>query len=138
MGAFPAVTGRIRTAALALCALVLASGAARAEFQIEGEVTALRIEATAAPIEEIFSAITAIYGVTISAAALPEQPVTGVYSGSLQRVIASMLDRYDYVLSVSPDAIEISYLQARGQGTVRIAQGAGRAPRVGATRVDIK
>jgi hypothetical protein len=103
-------------------------GAARGEFSIEGGVSALRVEATQTPIEEIFSAIGAIYGVTITASALPEQPVTGVYEGPLQRVIAAMLDRYDYVLSVSPDTIDIVFLGVRsGQGTtVRVAERAVR------------
>lgn len=123
---------------IALCACLVLAPAAHAEFSIEGEVTALRVEAADTPIEEIFSALTAVYGVTINAAALPEKPVTGVYTGSLQRVIAGMLDRYDYVLSVTPEAIEISYLQSRGQGTVRVAQQGRAAPRPGITRVEIK
>jgi len=112
---------------------------ARAEFSIEGDVAALRVEADQTPIEEIFTAITAIYGVTISAEKLPDRPVSGTYTGSLQRVIAGMLDRYDYVLSVTPEAIGISYLEPRGQGAVRLAQRvAPKGPRPGITRVDSK
>jgi len=115
--------------ALAACAcLLLWCAAARAEFSIEGGVSALRVEATQTPIEEIFSAISAIYGVNVTASALPEQPITGIYSGPLERVIAGMLDRYDYVLSVSPDAIDIVFLGMRsGQGArVRVAEQAGK------------
>jgi hypothetical protein len=126
----------LRAAALCLC-VVLAPATACAEFSIEGDVSALRVEADQTPIEEIFTAITAIYGVAINAEKLPEQPVTGVYAGSLQRVIASMLDRYDYVLSVTPETIEISYLNARGQGGVRVAERTGKpARRQGITRVE--
>jgi hypothetical protein len=126
---------------LAACAcFLLWCAAARAEFSIEGGVSALRVEATQTPIEDIFSAIGAIYGVTITASALPEQPVTGVYSGPLQRVIAGMLDRYDYVLSVSPDTIDIVFLGVRsGQGaTVRVAERAGRPPLPGSVRREAK
>ena len=115
--------------ALAACAcFFLWCAAARAEFQIEGGVSALRVEATQTPIEEIFSAIGAIYGVNITASALPEQPVTGIYAGPLERVIAGMLDRYDYVLSVSPDTIDIVFLGVRsGQGApVRVAEQTGK------------
>lgn len=135
MGILSRVLG-LRAAALCAC-VVLASVTARAEFSIEGDVGSLRVEADRTPIEEIFTAITAIYGVSINAEKLPEQPVTGVYNGPLQRVIASMLDRYDYVLSVTPEAIEISYLQSRGQGTVRVAHQGGKPPRrQGITRVE--
>jgi len=110
--------------ALALCGCLLAPAVAHAEFQIEGSVSELRLEATQTSIAEIFSALSAIYGVTISATVLPDQPVTGVYSGSLQRVVAQLLDRYDYVLTVSPEKIEISFLGVRGgQGAlVQVAQ----------------
>ena len=86
-------------------------------------MSALRVEAAQTPIEEIFSAIGAIYGVNVTASALPEQPITGIYTGPLERVIAAMLNRYDYVLSVSPDAIDIVFLGVRsGQGArVRVA-----------------
>src|SRR5262249_45761665 len=111
-------------ALLALCACLLTPAAARAEYQIEGDVTQLRLEATQTPIDELFSALSAAYGVKISAAVLPDQPVTGGYTGSLQRVIGQLLERYDYVLAVSPDRIEISFLGVRGgQGTlVQVAQ----------------
>ena len=122
--------------ALALGACLLVPSAARAEFQIEGDVTQLRLEATQTPIEEVFSALSAVYGVKISAAVLPDQPVTGIYTGSLQRVVGQLLERYDYVLAVSADKIEISFLGVRGgQGTlVHVAQG-GRMSRPLADRL---
>jgi len=58
---------------LVLCGCLLAPAVAHAEFQIEGSVAELRVEATQTPIEELFSALSAIYGVTISATVLPDQ-----------------------------------------------------------------
>jgi len=120
-----------------LWALLLALGlptAARAEYQIEGGVEDLRVEATQTPIEEIFSALSAIYGVSIQASVLPDQPVTGVYTGPLQRIVAQLLERYDYVLAVSPEKIEITFLGARGgRGMVQVAQ-SSRVSRAGLTR----
>jgi hypothetical protein len=112
--------------ALAVCAaLVIAPATARAELQIEGDVSALRIEAEQTPIAEVFASLSAVYGVEITAAVLPDQPVTGVYAGSLQRVIGQLLERYDYVLSVSPERIDIAFLGVRaGQGAlVYVAEG---------------
>lgn len=116
--------------ALALCACLLAPVAARAEYQIEGDVTQLRLEVTQTPIAEVFSALSAIYGVQINATVLPDQQATGVYTGSLQRVVGQLLERYDYVLSVSSDKIEISFLGVRGgQGAlVQVAQGSKLRP----------
>jgi len=120
---------------LTLCACLFAPAAAHAEFQIEGDVSDLRVVATQAQVEEIFSALTAIYGVTISAAMLPDQPVTGVYSGSLPRIVAQLLDRYDHVISVSPDRIEVAFIKARsGQGTLAQAAQSGK-PRATVPRV---
>lgn len=121
--------------ALLLALGLLAPTAARAEYQIEGGAEDLRVEATQTPIEEIFSALSAIYGVSIQASVLPDQPVTGVYTGPLQRVVAQLLERYDYVLAVSPEKIEITFLGARGgQGAlVQVAQ-TSRVSRAGLTR----
>jgi hypothetical protein len=122
--------------ALILCACLLAPAAARAEFQIEGDVTQLRLEASQTPIGELFSALSAVYGVQISATVLPDLRVTGIYTGSLQRVVAQLLERYDYVLAVSPEKIQVSFLGVRGgQGAlVQVAQG-GRASRQPASRL---
>ena len=124
-----------RLATLSAC--LLAPAAARAEFQIEGSASDLRVVATQAQVEEIFAALSAIYGVTIRATMLPDQPVTGAYSGSLPRIVAQLLDRYDHVISVSPDNIEVAFIKERsGQGTLaQVAQRAkprsapNRAPR---------
>jgi hypothetical protein len=102
-----------------LCALIAAPTLARAEFQIEGGPTNVRLEATQASMEEVFSAFSAVYGVDITATTLPDQTITGVYTGSLQRVVSQLLGRYDFVLSVSPEKIDISFLGARaGNGAV--------------------
>ncbi len=115
-----------------IASILLAPIAAHAEFQIEGSVSELRIEAAQTSIEEIFSALSAVYGVTISATVLPDQQVSGVYTGSLQRVVAQLLDRYDYVLAVSPEKIEITFLGVRnGQGAlIQVAQSAKPRPPV--------
>jgi hypothetical protein len=97
----------------ALCALIAAPTLARAEFQIEGGLANVRLEATQASMEEVFSALGAVYGVEITATTLPDQTITGVYSGSLQRVVSQLLGRYDFVLSVSPEKIDIAFLGAR-------------------------
>jgi hypothetical protein len=121
--------------ALSLMLCLLAPAVAHAEYQIEGGVEDLRVEATQTPVEEIFSALSAIYGVSIQASLLPDQPVTGIYTGPLQRVVAQLLERYDYVLAVSPEKIEITFLGVRGgQGAlVQVAQ-SSRVNRAGVTR----
>jgi hypothetical protein len=110
---------------LLVCAgLVLAPATARAEFQIEGSVTDVRLEVTQTPMEEVFSALSAVYGIEISATAVPDQIVNGVYTGSLQRVVSQLLGRYDFVLSVSPDKIDIAFLGVRSGGApLKVAQG---------------
>jgi len=115
--------------------LALAPAAAHAEYQIEGDVSDLRVVATQAQVEEIFAALTAIYGVAITATMLPDQPVTGVFSGPLPRIVAQLLDRYDHVISVSPDTIAVTFIKARsGQGAlVQVARGG--KPRSTVTRV---
>jgi hypothetical protein len=121
-------------AAFACACLVLVPATARAEFQIEGGVTDVRLEATQAPMEEVFSALSAVYGVEITATSVPDQTVTGIYSGPLQRVISQLLGRYDFVLSVSPEKIDIAFLGVRAGGAqLKVAQGGRfRVPAAGA------
>ena len=109
----------------ALCALIAASTPARAEFQIEGGPENVRLEASQASMEEVFSALSAVYGIEITAAAVPDQTVTGIYAGALPRVISQLLGRYDFVLSVSPEKIDIAFLGARaGNGAaLKVAGG---------------
>jgi hypothetical protein len=108
-------TSAFRTwGALAACLVLLAAGPARAEILLEGDAASVRLEVTQAPIGEILAAFGERYGVRYRALIPLDRPVTGSYSGALPRVIARVLEGYDYVARISPGAIDIAYIRTRG------------------------
>ena len=112
-----AFTSAFRTCAapalLAICLLVAAKPA-RAEILLEGTPAAIRLELTQAPIGEVLAAFGERYGVRYRAALPLDQPITGSYAGPLPRVIARVLEGYDYVARISPEVIDIAYIRTRG------------------------
>ncbi len=56
--------------------------------------------------------------------------ITGTYEGSLQRVVASLLDGYDFVVKTSTEGVEVVVYRAAGPGEASPATKAvqGTAP----------
>jgi hypothetical protein len=80
---------------------------ARAEVSVSGEPSAVQIEVYDAPIDEVMAALGASYGVQYQSPAALSRRVTGNYQGSLQRVIARLLDGYDFVIKTDPEGVEV-------------------------------
>lgn len=113
---------------LAATFLLLWQPHARAEVVMTGTPEAVRLEANQASLREILAALENSYGVRYRASIDLDRPITGTFSGSLARVIAHLLDGYDYVVKVSSGSVEITLLQSRGTEPVRVATG-DAAPR---------
>lgn len=102
----------MRLAALLLMLLVPQSG--RAEILVEGSAAAVRLEVTQAPVGEILAALGQSYDVRYRASIALDRPISGSYAGPLARVVARILEGYDYVARVSPGAVDIAYIRERG------------------------
>lgn len=97
-----------RGAAIILgCALMLQPHAVAAEARVSGAPDAARVEARGVSLDEVFSALAAKFNLHYRAKVPLERPVNGVFSGSLSRVIARLLDGYDYMVKRGPDGIEV-------------------------------
>jgi hypothetical protein len=119
-----------RCGALAACLFLFAAGPVRAEILLEGSAASVRLEVTQASVDEILAALGKGYNVRYRTAIALDRQLTGSYSGPLARVIARVLEGYDYVARVSPDAVDIPYIRTRGS-----AAPASTAMRV--TKVDL-
>jgi hypothetical protein len=105
---------RAAPAHLAACLVLLAAAPARAEILLDGTPASIRLEVTRATVGEVLAVFGERYGVRYRAAILLDRPITGSYSGPLVRVLARVLEGYDYVTRVSPDVVDIAYIRTRG------------------------
>ncbi|MCC7346783.1 MAG: hypothetical protein IT538_05230 [Variibacter sp.] len=125
-------TPRRRWAALAVgVALLALPGAARAEVQVHGTPQAARVETGGGSVGDVLEALRKNFDVRWQADAPLARPLTGAYEGSLNRILARVLDGYNFVLKPLPGGgVEVRVLGLRGARAV-----AGNAPAGGATPV---
>jgi hypothetical protein len=109
-----AISSFVGQFAIAASLLLLASLPARAEILLQGDATAVRLEVTQATAGEILDALRERYNVRYSTTIALDRSLTGTYAGSLPRVIARVLDGYDYVARVTADGVDIPYVRTRG------------------------
>jgi hypothetical protein len=84
---------------------------ARAEVTISGAPAAIRLEASEASLEEILLALHASFNLRYRTTAALDDAVSGTYSGPLARVASQLLDRYDFIMRVTAQNVEISVLR---------------------------
>jgi hypothetical protein len=103
------LAGRL-AAVLAACMFV-APPPVRAEPSVAGAPAAIRLEANDASLEEILLALQASFNLRYRTLAVLDGPVSGSYRGPLARVAAQLLERYDFVMKVSAQSVDISVLR---------------------------
>lgn len=82
-------------------------GRADAGFNITGQGSNLRVEATNARIDDLLTALRDKYGLIYHNDAAFEQPITGNYSGSLDQVVKQIMRRYDYAIKSRNGVVEL-------------------------------
>jgi hypothetical protein len=123
------LTGRRLAPVVALAALV--SGApvpARAEVSISGGPAAIRLEASEASLEEILLALHASFNLRYRTSAALDDAVSGTYSGPLARVASQLLDRYDFIMKVSAENVEIFVFRRHGSAEAPSPTSVARQP----------
>ena len=78
-----------------------------AKTDVEGQSDAVRITAKNASISEVLAALSAQLNLKYTFLPELDHPIEGVYSGSLQQVLARILDGYDYIAILSDGGIEL-------------------------------
>ena len=106
-----------RRSNIGLCKLVLAMGLAallppaaqpvRAEVRVSGQADALIVETREASVEEILAALRASFNLHYRISGALNRVITGTYSGSLQRVVARLLEGHNYVMQASAGGGEL-------------------------------
>jgi hypothetical protein len=68
---------------------------------VEGQVDALRIEASQSSVDEVLSALATALNLRYRAATKLDRPISGIYQGPLQRVLVRILEGYDFIVKNS-------------------------------------
>ena len=131
-GRFAKTTFRRR---LALCARVLLAAvlialilphSARAEVRVSGTAEAVRIEARDATVADVLAALNAGLGLQFRSSAPLERRVSGTFAGSLRRVLARVLEGYDFVLKERAGTPEVVIVGAAKTGESHAVTRRGR------------
>ncbi len=104
----------ILASSIVATALNISLGEASAKTKVEGKADAVSLTAEDAPIGEVLAALTAKFGLIYTPTPGLNRTVGGTYSGTLQRVLARVLDGCDYVVSYSYDKLELRVLGQSG------------------------
>jgi hypothetical protein len=124
---------------IAGAAILASTLPARADVTVVDGKTSGTIVVTArqATIQEVLEALGRSQKFEFRSAANLSRVVTGTYSGSLQRVLARVLDGYDTVIQSSPSGLKLNVIGVASASGVPAAAIAGApAPRV-STNVDL-
>ena len=87
---------------------------ARADVLVEGDEAAVRIVARQASVAEVFAALQSKFRFRYNLAVSPERQINGTIAGPLHRVVARLLDGYDFVVKRAPDGVEVVRVAPRG------------------------
>ena len=98
----------MRAAILLGAALVIAPTSVLAEMQVRGSREAVRIEARDTPVEEILAALGRAFGMHYQLLAVVDKRVSGTYVGPLPRVLARILDGYNFILKTDNGNIAVT------------------------------
>jgi hypothetical protein len=97
-------------AALAAVLLLLASADAQAALHISGTRASMTVEADNTSLRDVLEALKQSFGLRYHAADRLDEPISGTYSGSLQRVLSRLLTEHDYVIRPTAGAIDVTIL----------------------------
>lgn len=107
-----------RVGAAAIVIALMAPAAAFASAQVSGSQQAVSVDARNSSVKEVLSALSQKFKLQFQATANLDRPVSGTYQGSLQHVVARLLEGYNFVIRTNDGALEITVLGAPNGPTV--------------------
>ena len=98
-----------------------------AETQVDGQSDAIRLEVHGAPLAEVLDALGSRFKLHYRTSTALTQAVTGTYEGSLQYIVARVLDGYDRVIKSSDDGLDV-FIYSPNKGAAVVAASNTAAP----------
>ncbi|QGM46761.1 hypothetical protein [Methylocystis heyeri] len=92
--------------------------AAPAGIKIEGDASAVKVEASDAPLSELLEALKKSFGLEFRSSAPLNMPINGSFSGSLQEVVTSVLflKDFNFVYAASKTGPVVDIFNPSGEG----------------------
>ena len=94
--------------------------AARAQIKVDGPADAVRIEIVDAPLRDVLDALQARFGLRYRSNDALDTARTAKLHAPLSRVIARLLEGYDFVTKVTPEGIDVLILQQSATASIVI------------------
>ena len=89
-------------------AALMAVRAARAEVLVSGDAIDVTVEVQDATVEDVMVALQARFGLRYRSTAPLARRISGTHQGPLSRVVARVLDGYDFVLETNTADVEVT------------------------------
>ena len=111
----------------------LPNGAIMADFgpgsvRLQGNAQSLRLEVRDSTITAVLAAMGRAFNVQYRSTTALDDHITGTYAGSLTRIIARVLDGYDYVIKYETSAVDVVIFgRSQGRPVSALYRGAGPA-----------
>lgn len=103
--------------AVALVAGSAAPSTAMAAAQVSGSPQNVSVDAQNSSLKDILSALGKQFNVHYQSTANLDKQLSGTYEGSLRRVVARLLEGYNFIITTNQDMIEVTVLGTRGLQT---------------------
>jgi hypothetical protein len=111
----PRPASRSRAIMLALVTASALACGARAEVHVEGSPAAVHITTSNDSIGDVLSALDATFTVKHRSAITLDMAANPTYAGPIERVIANLLDGFNYAVRKGQDTTEIIVFGRRGE-----------------------
>jgi hypothetical protein len=95
-------------AAKAVAVVVAMAGTVHAEVRVDGNATALQLDADRSNVGEVLSALETACGLRIKTSMALDRPVSGTYTGSPAKILSRVLQGYNYVIRYEANEIELT------------------------------
>jgi hypothetical protein len=89
--------------------------------RVRGDAAAVRLDARRSTIADVLAALNTSFDMSYSSWVVLDEEINGTYTGSLRRVIARVLDGYNYVIKQDNAKLDIIVLGKRGERAVPVA-----------------
>jgi hypothetical protein len=95
---------------------------AQAEMRMEGSSEALRLEVTDTKLSDVLNVLKAKFNLRYRSNDALEGRITGSFNGPLRRVVARLLEGYDYVIAITPDGLDALILLQNATADLAVAR----------------
>jgi hypothetical protein len=119
---------RSSVVAALVAGLAAPSVTAMAAAQVSGSPQNVSVDAQNSSLKDILSALGKQFNVHYQSTANLDKQLSGTYEGSLRRVVARLLEGYNFIITTNQDMIEVTVL-----GTQGLQTGGAASPIIGST-----